>query len=99
MLIGGLSIANKAAPNDYGTLGIILDASTAISCVHVMVHAPPSDGQVVLEPAGGKSPQYDIGKAEAINLLLFTHLLCLCCVVGIVCTPTFIATIANMGQL
>ena len=30
--------------------------------------------------------------------LLFTHLLCLCRVVGIVCTPTFIATIANMGQ-
>ena len=33
---------------------------------------------------------------------LFTRLLCLCRVVGIVlciCTPTFIATIANMGQL
>ena len=29
--------------------------------------------------------------------LLFTHLLCLCRVVGIVCTPTFIATIAKMG--
>ena len=30
--------------------------------------------------------------------MLFTHLLCLCRVIGIVCTPTFIATIANMGQ-
>ena len=64
MLIGGLSVANKAALKNYGTLGIILEWENAISCAHVMVHAPPSDGQVVVEPAGGNSPQDDMGKVK-----------------------------------
>ena len=40
-----------------------------------------------------------LSSEEYNSLRQFTHLLCLCRVVGIVRTPTFIATIANMGQL
>ena len=67
VLEGGQDISNQYNLGSFGTLGVVLlskGVPTALSCAHVMVSAPPSLGQGVIEPSGpngGTWPASSIG--------------------------------------